>query len=309
VTGYYPTRRQHLAAKLFAEDVAGHTMSVWLDQGVYRHLRFAATRRLSGAWFDLISVPGTLIISGDRGTWGFRREADMFGPFRASGYRVNPSYHAQKLNAEYGAVEEYSKDVLFANLIQPLDECQAGDDDTREAYLEELADYEQALEAWKDGGIIGGVQYVRPPAEPDKPVLSGDLRQLIREADEAGTLEDLDGARSLLRELEDHGLVSDTWEWKLTDYKLDFLWSLHAICWGVRQYDRAVASGAHKQRTGPVAWDDPHLTIPPPPPVPPRAGQRDVFTPHPEGGTTYDRHGRVVPYRRVEDATIAGKVL
>ena len=69
-----------------------------------RHISF--TRNGSSVYrFDLITWPGHLCITGDCGTYVFRRLTDMFEFFRAEGSRttkklaINPYYWGEKLES------------------------------------------------------------------------------------------------------------------------------------------------------------------------------------------------------------------
>src|ERR1035438_10338294 len=81
----------------FLADVAEHAMAVMQDNGVYRHLRFRKPGS-SNMWFDLITWPGSLVISGDMGTWAFSRVEDMFAFFR-SWDRENANISSTRENA------------------------------------------------------------------------------------------------------------------------------------------------------------------------------------------------------------------
>lgn len=52
----------------FAGDTAAHRMTVLLDQGLHRHVRFANPASRT-SWFEIITVLGLLTINGDMGTW------------------------------------------------------------------------------------------------------------------------------------------------------------------------------------------------------------------------------------------------
>lgn len=82
----------------FADDTSAHRMTVLLDQGLYRHLRFAAPAN-SFSWFEIITVPGLLTINGDMGTFTFARERDMLPLFRRADGSINDYYWTEKLHA------------------------------------------------------------------------------------------------------------------------------------------------------------------------------------------------------------------
>lgn len=91
----------------FEKDVAEHRISVLLDQGVYRHLRFG--RPGSSTYrFHIVTYPGSLVISGDMGCFVFSRLHDMFDFFTEE--EPNLGYWAEKVEAENkgAGVEEFS---------------------------------------------------------------------------------------------------------------------------------------------------------------------------------------------------------
>ena len=103
------TAAQHeCTQELFLEDVKDHQISIEKDDGVHRFVRF---RRANGSpyWFDLITWPGHLCISGDCGTYVFSREHDMFGFFKMDDndfnkkkgvlLNINPHYWGEKLKS------------------------------------------------------------------------------------------------------------------------------------------------------------------------------------------------------------------
>lgn len=103
----------------FNSEVAGHEMTVMHDDGLYRHLHFRPAEGPSFYWFDLITWPGCLTITGDMGTYTFRRIEDMFEFF--TGY-INSGYWAEKLlNGSTGGrheVKEHDAETFRRWLLQ-----------------------------------------------------------------------------------------------------------------------------------------------------------------------------------------------
>lgn len=66
----------------FSQSVVNHKAEVLLDVGFHRHVRCAAPGD-SNMWFEVISWPGRLVVSGDMGTYLFARSVDMFALFRS----------------------------------------------------------------------------------------------------------------------------------------------------------------------------------------------------------------------------------
>jgi hypothetical protein len=89
----------------FLNDTDKHVMTVLHDDGVYRHIRFKAPGT-GFYWFDLVTWPGHLSITGDMGAYTFARVNDMFTFFY--GHEINPGYWGEKVVE--GEVTAYSQD-------------------------------------------------------------------------------------------------------------------------------------------------------------------------------------------------------
>ncbi|MFE0845335.1 hypothetical protein [Streptomyces rochei] len=212
-------------AQRFARDTASHRMHVLLDAGLYRHLRF--TSRTNPAyygeyWFDLITTPGQLVFSGDGESYVFRRATDMFEFFRSGIYRdgslhINPGYWSEKLTSDRDGIKDFQED-LFVKLIW----------EQAEALIEgERVKPEQAdrfRQAIKDDIVEGG---------------------LYANADEAyRTVEEFEFYNDPSKEFDYRYQADvrfdDAWEWfsATKDFDWWFLWTCHAIVWGIARYDR-----------------------------------------------------------------------
>lgn len=148
--------------------------------------------------FDLVTWPGYLAIVGDAGDYVFSRTRDMFQFFALDEGRINPHYWSEKLQAPK------SHDAMHYS-----------PEKLRSLLLEHLEDAFR----W----------------DSDYEVYPAFLREAV---ERAGELYDEEDGRRLLRDLEDDGILSDTWEWDLRDYDRQFLWCCHAIAWGVQHYLR-----------------------------------------------------------------------
>lgn len=109
------TREQFLA------DVRNHQLKVFLNTGEHLHLQFA-NPATSNQWFEILAWPGALAMSGDMGSWLFRRERDMVRFFRTTTGEINPRYWHEKLEAvdRHGA-QEFDADVFRADALALLD--------------------------------------------------------------------------------------------------------------------------------------------------------------------------------------------
>jgi len=76
----------------FLADVAGHKMTVLLDNGLHRHLRFRSSKDSWNMWFEIVTWPGCLMLHGDMGSWCFSRLDDMFAFFRSDKMAINAHY-------------------------------------------------------------------------------------------------------------------------------------------------------------------------------------------------------------------------
>ena len=126
----------------FLDDVKNHKMSVMLNNGLHRHLRFRTNNSFIHS-FDVVTYPHHLVISGDMGTYVFSRLEDMFEFFH---YDREPNFHywAEKLKA--GIHEEYSEEKLRKNVNYHLDEFLSYNNDiTEDDKNQILSDVEDLL--------------------------------------------------------------------------------------------------------------------------------------------------------------------
>lgn len=109
----------NLTREEFLKDVARHEMQILKDEENYRHIRFKKPGSYD-RYFDLVTWPGSLIYTGDMGTFSFSRLADMFEFFRRSkkDYAIDHRYWAEKLTAvdKSGGVEEFNSAAVIRRL-------------------------------------------------------------------------------------------------------------------------------------------------------------------------------------------------
>jgi hypothetical protein len=191
-------------AARFARDTADHQMTVLHNDGLYRHLRYRhaptdGRRGHSMYWFDLITVPGSLIFRGDGESYVFSRDEDMIAFFRGSAWRGKPNVHywAEKVTDGRDRLKVYDED-LFVQFVK-----------------------EQFVETARYGGGV-------PPGTGKALLASAEDYDLAYE----------ENAREFLDDFEHKGFrFEDTWEWDFKDYDWWFLWALHAILWGIARFD------------------------------------------------------------------------
>lgn len=182
----------------FLRDVRDHQMTIGLDQGVHRSIKFS--RPGSSCYhFRLVTWPGHLAISGDMGCYVFCRVLDMFTFFRdpAMTGRINPQYWAEKADAvdRQGGYERFSHEKLANAVREDAAEWQVrlGDADKIRAEVEELAtsgfsNEHEAHEAIRDFQASDGNEF-------------------------------------------------SYFERSLRDWDHGYLWLCRAIVWGIKQYD------------------------------------------------------------------------
>lgn len=191
-------------AERFARETRDHELSILHDDGLYRHLSFRNPNDFA-YWFELITTPNSLTFQGDGTAFTFRRLTDMFQFFRGSShppvYTINPRYWAEKVVSQhapaYGCLNEYSEELFNEQVAEELKEAEG--------------EHPGVTAAWKSE-------------------TEGTLPHWETHYEE--------GAREALRDF-NHGKFTfgETWEWNLRDWDWWYLWTCHAIVWGITQYD------------------------------------------------------------------------
>lgn len=182
----------------FIRDVRDHQMTIELDQGVHRSIKFGRTGS-SNMHFRLNTWPGHLAISGDMGSYVFSRTADMFTFFRDADMacKINPQYWAEKADAvdRQGGAKRFCLDKLAGAVREHAQEWEVrlGDAVKINAEVEDLATTEFSNE---------------------------------HEAYEA------------IRDFEaSDGNGFTDFERSLRDWDFGYLWLCYAIVWGIKKYD------------------------------------------------------------------------
>jgi hypothetical protein len=210
----------------FLNDAGGHAMTVIRDDGVHRHLRFRkAPPGGSEYWFDLITYPGELVITGDMGTYVFRRLTDMFEFFRTdrecmtrngNKLAINPSYWGQKLQAlPVKGFKEFDEDRFNSVILERLVDWMR--DKRGDTSKEERRDLWDAVH----DEVFG--------LSDDS---NGSRKQLAA----------YDFVHTVRKGLRFH--FQDLWESNFERYTFHFIWVCYAIAWGVKTYDESKGGAA-----------------------------------------------------------------
>lgn len=240
-------------AARFAKDVAGHEMTVLLDDGLRRHLRFTQP----GSWssFDLLTWDHRLVITGGvHFMFSLYPTVDLFDMFRRTALvgDVNPGYWQEKVVAGREGVEDFS-DTLLRNEINdtveswtedlPKGKAEALKAAVEEHFFGEMADYNveyeseahralhdfmydehyqasctcgqtERCDSWWDADLWKTKHLASTPHSGKRPV---SINQVAYQ-------------------------FEDWSEWRLRDFSPHFLWACHAVRWGIAQYDAAKAA-------------------------------------------------------------------
>ncbi|MBF6358130.1 hypothetical protein IU449_26905 [Nocardia higoensis] len=185
-------------------------MTIHLDQGLYRHIQFG-TRGQVG-WFEIITWPHRLSITGDIGDWTFGRIEDMFEFFGHSAESsIQPDYWAEKIVAG----------------TAPL------------VFSEEAFRRQVVTEFW----------YRRDRYEGESADLFRQIREDVLECawDEPSALRSADTFRYVSHHSGRQNFTfRDSWEWNIRDHSVHYLRACQAIVWGIAQY-RAHKAAASKE--------------------------------------------------------------
>lgn len=194
----------------FMKDVAQHEVKILLDNDIYRHLRCKQPGS-SCYWFDIITAPGILVFTGDMSGFTFRRLYDMFEFFRNDSCGINPSYWAEKVEAECrgSGVEKFSEDKFKRIVFECVrdwirdhrDEC------TRAERRELWEQIESDVLFYDDSDSYG-----------------------VRLIDAAIGFEHMLNSQCKFR-------FEEFWEHNFNDYTFRFIWCCRAIVWAIAQYD------------------------------------------------------------------------
>lgn len=191
------------AGRRYIADTINHELVILSDEGLYRHLRIHE-RGSSFYWFDVVTWPRHLVITGDMGTYVFSREDDMFGWFGYDRKNINPTYWEEKLRADDTghAVKEFDHGVFVETIRQHIADALL-DDRERAAVL----------------------------AHAEETLLADDLEAATSDEAARDAIHDWRGP---------HGFeFHDTWEYDFTAYRYQYLWCCHAILDAIRRYRAA----------------------------------------------------------------------
>ncbi|HED2432075.1 TPA: hypothetical protein R4Y37_001312 [Citrobacter freundii] len=211
--------RQFDTSNRFLVDTAFHRMEIIRDDGLYRHLRMKQPGT-SCYYFDIITWPGYLTVTGDMGTWTFSRIADMFNFFGRWDGEINIGYWSEKLEAGAGcsARELLAKDFDEDEFCESLKEYFS-------EYLEGNETHDSGGDdEWNDDGI----------SDSDK----RNMREIVSDLCSANFSNEHDAYQAVYDADWPEGFSA----WDICDgltfktYTSHFRWILFAITWAISKY-------------------------------------------------------------------------
>lgn len=199
----------------FLEDIKNHEMEIIKDDKVHRHLRFKR-KDSSSYYFDIVTYPNHLVISGDMGSFVSSRLEDMFQFYRTSdndfnknknGLSINPSYWNEKIISGQHETEEFNIDRLKKIVNEYIDSRLDGEDWT-EYEIDELKD-----------DVLSEINYT-----DENSVRMFDLINDYNFEGESGQKFEF----------------SDWWGWHSMAevYTFHYIWQCYAIAYAVQEYDK-----------------------------------------------------------------------
>ncbi len=194
----------------FLRDVSSHQMTIFRDEGEYRHLRFSRPGS-SSYGFDLITWPGYLTVTGDMGTWTFSRVRDMFDFFVGQEWGINPYYWSEKL--EVG--------------------IRSGRHDIAMEFDSEA--FNEGLQSWLNDWLEWCPDY----SSGDKK-MRREAQAVIKELQTSGFSNEQEACAAVYAET----FPGDVSAYDILEgincrrYTLHYLWICYAIVWGITRYRR-----------------------------------------------------------------------
>ncbi|EPJ7714344.1 hypothetical protein [Citrobacter freundii] len=211
--------RQFDTSNRFLVDTAFHRMEIIRDDGLYRHLRMKQPGT-SCYYFDIITWPGYLTVTGDMGTWTFSRINDMFNFFGRWDGEINTGYWSEKLEAGAccSARELLAKDFDEDEFSESLKEYFS-------EYLEGSEPHDaDGDDEWNDDRI----------SDSDK----RDIREIVSDLCSANFSNEHDAYQAVYDADWPEGFSA----WDICDgltfktYTSHFRWILFAITWAISKY-------------------------------------------------------------------------
>lgn len=195
----------HPTEDSFLKDVRDHVMTIVVDNGKHRHIKFSRPDSTTYA-FEIVTFPGHLVYTGDMGAFVFKRTPDMFEFFRRTptndrGLPINLDYWAEKVVAE--TVPDGAKRW------------------SAEKFRQNVRDY---VEGYMDLPK-GFTEFPKEVAEDLEPIMDAEDEHTAIAAVQSFVSDHLD--------------FDEFWECSADDFTYYFVWCCLAIVWAIHVYDTA----------------------------------------------------------------------
>lgn len=199
----YPPSEYARAHRDFLAYTSDLDINVLRDEGgLYRHIRFGQLGEVS--WFDLITWPNRLVITGDLGDYTFAHVGDLLDMFETTshGY-INPGYWATLLRATGHPAREVSETKVIEHVVHDFWKRREPTIGRNRALFQAIRDE-----------ILDRVGH-------------GDERELLANFEHYDMT-----TRTFFT-------FPDAAGWDLDDWSVHYLRACWAIVWGIRRYRRA----------------------------------------------------------------------
>lgn len=227
----------------FESDFAEATMTVRREDGLFRHIEFAAPKSMNR--LIVVTWPYNLLVAGSHGSYHFERfgpdTEDMFNWLR--GTRVNADSWASKLVNGRDSVTEYSRQLLVAEVNERVDEAIRDDwapDGLKAAvheqilnsgYLDEEQNALRMVDEFEHGVIHRAECSCGEYDEFDDYSAAVCWNALTHKGQ---------GKAHQVRVRQTGGFdFDDIHDWNIRKLNYHYLWTCHAMVWAVGQYDAA----------------------------------------------------------------------
>ncbi|MEU0659561.1 hypothetical protein [Streptomyces lavendulocolor] len=234
----YPEIPEHLKS-----DLAEATLKVQREDGLFRHIEFAAPKTMSH--LILVTWPYNLLVAGSHGSYHFERfgpdTKDMFAWLR--GARVSPSSWASKLVNGADSVREYDRARMEAQINERVAEAIRDDwapDGLESAVREEVLDSHLLDTRDTAFQIVSEFQHGMTFRSECSCGASEDHNDYTSACTWEFYKHKAAGKEHKVRVRQTGGFDFDDYtEWNVDKQTYHFVYQCHAAVWGIAQYDAA----------------------------------------------------------------------
>ncbi|MCM2392633.1 hypothetical protein [Streptomyces albipurpureus] len=233
------------ASDHFQSDFAEATLKAVREDGLYRHVEFAAPKSMSH--LILVTWPYNLLVAGSHGSFHFERfgpdTEDMFAWLR--GIRVEPDRWASKLVNGRSSVAEYDRSRMITTIKERVAEAIENDwapEGLEHAVRQEILGSHrldmkdtafQLLSGFEHGGKYEAKCECGKQVERDSYGAALTWRSLGHDLNGLGGGHDVEIRQTAGFDFDDLS------EWDVDKLSYPFVYQCHAASWAIGQYDAA----------------------------------------------------------------------